>query len=844
MIMISIDINKPQKLPGLISAFIHFDTYNEKLINKIRELDNRVYNKDDKTWEIPINNLEEFISCARNFEINITLQNDKQRKINLPKDFKFKTKPYSYQIDGVEYGLKNNSFILADEQGCVSGESVVRIKERGKSATRLIKIKYLKSQFEQDNTIQIKCLANNRFVFVPIKQVVEKGIKDTICINLEDTSLVCTSDHLIYTKEGWKEAGQLNIGDEVFTNGKQVCPLCGTSEYLITSKYSKFKGYCRKCMYKQRNGKHYKGDQIYKRLDKGGYVRLFGKHTRTMPNYLKMGGKGVYEHHQVWYEHTGHIVDSSIEVVHHINGIRTDNRFENLKLVTIEEHRKLHLDTSTHNLPQFSKDYIYKGTTKIQLVPKLQRITSITKSETQMVYDISINSDEIHNFICNNVVIHNCGKTKQLIDIVVARKLRKEIKQCLIIVGVNSIKYNWLDEIKIHSDESGWVLGTKFRKNGKRYEGGTVDKIEDLKTHKETFLITNVETLRNDEFIDVLKKQKSIGMIAVDEAHLMRNPQSHQGKNLIKLQDFKYKVAMTGTLLVNSPLDSYAILKWLGVEKSNYTTFKRYYCNFGGFGGYQITGYKHLDVLRESIQKYMLRRLKKDVLDLPDKLEKIEYVELTDNQWKLYNEIRNEILENVDLITVSNNPLSELLRLRQCTGWTGLLSSEIQESAKMERLIQLVDEIVDNGHKAIIYSNWTSMTDIIRQKLKHYNPAIITGQLNTVERQAQKDMFQTDDSCKVCIGTIGAMGTGLTLTAASYAIFYDLPWHKAAYDQCSDRIHRIGQNNNVTIIKLLGKDTIDERINEIVYTKGEMSDRLIDGKTGHITKNDILRLIV
>ena len=103
------------------------------------------------------------------------------------------------------------------------------------------------------------------------------------------------------------------------------------------------------------------------------------------------------------------------------------------------------------------------------------------------------------------------------------------------------------------------------------------------------------------------------------------------------------------------------------------------------------------------------------------------------------------------------------------------------------------------------------------------------GELDTAAREYAKDEFQNNDKCKVIIGTIGAMGTGLTLTAGNVMIFLDMPWNKALYDQATDRCHRIGQNENVTIYNIMCKDTIDERIAEIVYKKGAMSDYVIDG---------------
>lgn len=431
------------------------------------------------------------------------------------------------------------------------------------------------------------------------------------------------------------------------------------------------------------------------------------------------------------------------------------------------------------------------------------------------------------------------GKTKQVIDIAVAKKLANNYKHCLIICGVNGLKWNWYNEIHTHSDEKAFILGQRRRKNGNLTIEGSSAKLEDVENIDKIdsyFIITNIETLRNQEINDALVKackSGQINMIAADEVHKMKNPSSQQGKAFLKLQA-KTMIAMTGTPLMNTPLDLFIILKWLGYEKNAFYRFKNHYCVMGGYGGYEIIGYKNLDELQERLTDIMLRRLKDEVLDLPEKTYVDEYVELTPKQAKIYAEVTSEIKENIDNIKMANNPLAELIRMRQATGYTGILSSTIQESAKLDRMEELVAEAVENGRKVVIFSNWTQMTDPIARRLRDYNPAIITGEINADTRQQMIDKFQNDDRCKVIVGTSGAMGTGLNLYAGSVIIFIDHPWNRALYDQCTDRCHRIGQTRAITIYNLMCKGTIDERIWEIVNSKGAMSDALIDGK---ITKN-------
>ena len=425
------------------------------------------------------------------------------------------------------------------------------------------------------------------------------------------------------------------------------------------------------------------------------------------------------------------------------------------------------------------------------------------------------------------------GKTKQVIDIAVAKKYQKSYKHCLIICGVNGLKWNWQNEISIHSDEQGYILGQRVQRD-KISIGSNADKLTDVKkiaTNPAYFIITNIESLRQEDIASELQKlckSGEIGMIAFDECHKAKNPTTQQGKGILKLTA-ETMIAMTGTPLMNNPMDLYIILKWLGYEKHSFSAFKGHYCVFGGYGGYEIVNYKNLDELQEQLNEIMLRRRKEEVLDLPEKTYINEYVDMTPNQKKIYNEISMEIKRNIDQIKMANNPLAELIRMRQATGYTGILSSTIQESAKLDRLEELIEEAVDNNKKVVVFSNWTQMTDVIRNRLRKYNPAVITGQISDELRQSQINRLQNDSACKVIIGTSGAMGTGITLTAGTVEIFMDEPWNMALKEQCVDRCHRIGQKSNLTIYTLMCKDTIDQRVHELVEQKGALADAIVDG---------------
>lgn len=432
------------------------------------------------------------------------------------------------------------------------------------------------------------------------------------------------------------------------------------------------------------------------------------------------------------------------------------------------------------------------------------------------------------------------GKSKQVIDIAVARKVMYGYRFCLIVCGVNTLKWNWVNEIHTHSKEDAYILGQR-RKGTKIRIGSTKDKLEDLKLmydRKEPhpyFIITNVESFRDKNIADTISdlcKKGIIGMCAADEMHKMKNPTAQQTKGFLKCLPY-CRIGMTGTPLMNSPMDLYVILKWLGYESHAFYSFKQHYCVMGGYGGYEIVGYKNLDQLTAQVREIMLRRLKSEVLDLPEKIYVDDIVEMEGKQAVMYKEVEaglkaDYINGDIDL----TNPLSALIRLRQTTGYPGILSDEITESAKLDRMEEIVENCISNDEKVIIFSNWTQMTDAICNKLKsaRYKVGVITGETPDSLRQEIVDVFQNSSDLSVLVGTIGAMGTGLTLTEATTVIFLDEPWNKALFDQAVDRAHRIGQKNNITIYSIMCKDTIDERIHNLIYKKGAMSDAIIDGK--------------
>ena len=319
--------------------------------------------------------------------------------------------------------------------------------------------------------------------------------------------------------------------------------------------------------------------------------------------------------------------------------------------------------------------------------------------------------------------------------------------------------------------------------------------------------------------------------------HNCKSSQSQQGKNLLKLTKAKYKVAATGTLLVNCPTDCYVPLKWIEADNSTLTNFNAYYTVFGGAFHREVVGYKNTQYLQDQIQEISLRRTK-DILGvagetengLPPKTIIHEYVDANDSQKKFYNNIVQGIVDEVDKVELNTaNVLSMITRLRQATACPSVLTSDPIESSKVLRACDLVEQICsDPNNKVVIFTTFKQTANDLLQKLQKFNPLLNTGDVpDKIIEQNILD-FQNKDTNKVFIATWSKCGTGITLTRASYLIFVDCAWTEAQNNQSEDRIHRIGSKKPVFIYYLWMKDTFDERVKQIVETKSALSNYIID----------------
>lgn len=405
------------------------------------------------------------------------------------------------------------------------------------------------------------------------------------------------------------------------------------------------------------------------------------------------------------------------------------------------------------------------------------------------------------------------GKSIQSIATVLIRDAKKTLIFC-----PATLKLNWADEIqKWAKDKTAVVIGGDKKQRDIQWS-------EDA-----DFYIMNYELLLRDlEYI----KKFDWDFIIADEATRIANPKAKQSK-LIKKIPAKYRIALTGTPMSNSVHDLWNILDFcVPGMLGSFWQFVKKYCEQDRFGG--IIGYKNLSELKKQVSDNMLRRRKKEVLtELPDKLHETLYIEFDPEEKKIYNAIRDEIAEDLKEYDVKrvlrdkylSNALVKMVRLKQAANSMELVS-EHTFSSKTNALKELLKDIIHEDDKALVFTQFAEMANILMRELKEYKPLLISGKVKKEDRHANVEAFQTKSENKIMVLT-EAGGMGLNLQRANYIIHYDLPWSISKIEQRDGRAHRIGQKSNLTVFRLIAQNTIDEYVLKVLHKKQTLSEAIL-----------------
>lgn len=382
------------------------------------------------------------------------------------------------------------------------------------------------------------------------------------------------------------------------------------------------------------------------------------------------------------------------------------------------------------------------------------------------------------------------------------------------------------------------------------------------------YVIMNYEMVLQDNDL-LLEMQKNgqfpFDLVIFDEAHKMKNRLAKTNIAASKLK-IKYKFFLSGTPLMNKPEEIYGLFQVANPAVfGKFMQFKKRYLNYQFNGSFpDLVGYKNLDEIREKFGQYFLRRTNKEVeIDLPDMTEKNEYVEMTPFQKKLDQELqeaherannrvlaaRKQGLSKEEMAKIEGAARSSFgMRIALADApelFTMSASESVRDkygeyventkggmaSPKLERLLDIVEELVDNGEKVVIFTQFKRMARILYREIrKRANTKVVAyyGGLDEEERDKRLKAFKTRNDCQVFVSTESG-STGLNLQVAKYLINYDLPWTPAIWEQRKGRIRRIGSvHNKVKIINLLLRGSIDETMYATLEKKQDIFNALIE----------------
>ncbi|WP_447411067.1 DEAD/DEAH box helicase [Clostridium perfringens] len=425
------------------------------------------------------------------------------------------------------------------------------------------------------------------------------------------------------------------------------------------------------------------------------------------------------------------------------------------------------------------------------------------------------------------------GKTLQVIAFLLSQKKSKSI-----VVVPTSVIYNWMDEFEkfAPSIRVGLVHGSKSKRDKvlRDFKRGLGIKVEEENLKEKYYekydvLLTTYGTLKNDE---KAYENLSFDYCIIDEAQNIKNPAA-QATLSVKNIKSRCNIALTGTPIENNLIELWSIFDF--VMPGYLFTKERFRERF-------ILDESNLSELKSLITPFILRRLKEDVLsELPEKLEKKYLVEIKGKQKQLYSfyvrAIKNELNANkVSEKSEKNkiNLFAYLTKLREiCLDPSIVVPDYKGESSKLTVVKEIVKDASESGKKILLFSQFTSVLKKIEEDFKKEDISYLylDGETSAKERVERVKKFNEDSNIKVFLISLKAGGVGLNLTSASVVIHFDPWWNPAVEDQATDRAHRFGQENKVEVVKLVAKDTIEEKIVLMQEDKRELIQSLMDGKT-------------
>jgi hypothetical protein len=429
------------------------------------------------------------------------------------------------------------------------------------------------------------------------------------------------------------------------------------------------------------------------------------------------------------------------------------------------------------------------------------------------------------------------GKTIQLLALLVDRKRLGDHGPSLVVMP-KSIIFNWIREAQQFAPHLRVLDYTGSARDAAR---------DDLEQYDLVF--TTYGTMKRD--IEFLSKP-TFNYVVLDEAQAIKNPASQNAK-AVRLLRARHRVVMTGTPVENHLGDLWSLFEFLNPGMlGTASAFK------GAFTGRRVSDQDsgQLSLLHHTLRPFILRRTKSQVApELPQRTEQTIDCTMPPRQAAYYRELRDyyreTLLGRVDKVGLAKSKvyvLEALLRLRQAACHPGLIDESRldAESAKMDALLPMVSELVEEGHKALVFSQFTKMLAIVRRQLDTMGVTYEYLDGQTTKRDAKVDRFQRDSACPLFLISLKAGGTGLNLTAADYVFLLDPWWNPAVEAQAIDRTHRIGQDKSVIAYRIITRETVEAKILELQKTKRGLADTIITQANSLIqtlTRDDLAMLL-
>ena len=422
------------------------------------------------------------------------------------------------------------------------------------------------------------------------------------------------------------------------------------------------------------------------------------------------------------------------------------------------------------------------------------------------------------------------GKTKVVIDNSAYLYSKGEIS-ALVVIAPNGVHRNWIREVDTHLPDWCEHQITYYRSGMNKKE---IEAFESVRSSKDCLKIFtfNVEAFTSPKAVHWMEKilLSNDVMLVVDESTRIKTPGAKRTKLITKFgKQVKYKRILTGTPITKNAADVYAQFKFLDTQILGYDSFysfRNQYCVMGGFEQRQIIAYKNLDELSRNVEGHSFRVLKKDCLDLPPKIYQRHFVEMSERQKKMYNTMKKGFIAELEgNVIEAPEAITRLLRLQQILcGWFPTENERVQPIDEKNPRIEALEDVLEGiESKVIIWARFRADIRAIERLLGDLAVSYHGG-VDSDARELAIERFQKDPAIRYFIGTPQAGGTGLTLTAAEYAIYYSNSFDLEQRLQSEDRCHRIGTKNNVTYIDIECQKSIDSKIIKALRDKKNIAD--------------------